>query len=93
MNGNLIAGLILNDSSDEVILDPRTIATHYVKSWFFLDLLSSMPLDYLFLLIDVDTHTANMGQLVHAGKTSFFLLLFAYFTKNFTRAIEIAYHL
>lgn len=60
-----VSGIILNDFADEIILDPKQIAKHYVKSWFFLDLISSIPMDYIFLMWDSE---ANFSQLFHAGK-------------------------
>ncbi|KAK7501568.1 hypothetical protein BaRGS_00006999 [Batillaria attramentaria] len=64
---NFRTGIILNDFADEIILDPKKIAKHYVKSWFFLDLLSSIPMDYIFLMWDSE---ANFNQLFHAGMKS-----------------------
>ena len=61
-----VAGIILNDFADEIILDPKMIAKHYLKSWFFLDLLSSIPMDYIFLMWDSE---ADFNQLFHAGNT------------------------
>jgi hypothetical protein len=58
----VFSGVILNDFADEIILDPKLIARHYIKSWFFLDLISSIPMDYIFLLWD-----AEANQLFHAG--------------------------
>ncbi|XP_071168792.1 potassium/sodium hyperpolarization-activated cyclic nucleotide-gated channel 2-like isoform X4 [Mytilus edulis] len=60
---NFRTGVIVNDFADEIILDPKLIARHYIKSWFFLDLLSSIPMDYIFLLWD-----AEANQLFHAGR-------------------------
>ncbi|XP_060594853.1 potassium/sodium hyperpolarization-activated cyclic nucleotide-gated channel 2-like isoform X3 [Ruditapes philippinarum] len=62
---NFRTGIILNDFADEIILDPKLIAKHYFKSWFFLDLISSIPMDYIFLMWDSE---ANFSQLFHAGK-------------------------
>ncbi|XP_025077225.1 uncharacterized protein LOC112553938 isoform X4 [Pomacea canaliculata] len=62
---NFRTGIILNDFADEIILDPKQIARHYIKSWFFLDLLSSIPMDYIFLMWDSE---ANFSQLFHAGR-------------------------
>ncbi|XP_033749800.1 potassium/sodium hyperpolarization-activated cyclic nucleotide-gated channel 3-like isoform X2 [Pecten maximus] len=62
---NFRTGVILNDFADEIILDPKLIARHYVKSWFFLDLISSIPMDYIFLMWDAE---ADFNQLFHAGR-------------------------
>ena len=40
------------DNSEQVIIDPVLIAKHYIRTWFFLDLLSSIPLDYIFLIFN-----------------------------------------
>lgn len=40
------------DNSEQVILDPKLIAKHYLRTWFFLDLISSIPLDYIFLIFN-----------------------------------------
>nr|XP_022331361.1 potassium/sodium hyperpolarization-activated cyclic nucleotide-gated channel 3-like isoform X1 [Crassostrea virginica] len=62
---NFRTGIILNDFADEIILDPKLIAKHYVKSWFFLDLVSTIPMDYIFLWWDAET---DIYQMVHAGR-------------------------
>uniref|UniRef100_A0A8W8HXJ7 Cyclic nucleotide-binding domain-containing protein n=3 Tax=Magallana TaxID=2171616 RepID=A0A8W8HXJ7_MAGGI len=62
---NFRTGIILNDFADEIILDPKLIAKHYVKSWFFLDLISTIPMDYIFLWWDAE---ADFYQMVHAGR-------------------------
>ena len=41
------------DNSEQVIIDPVLIAKHYIRTWFFLDLISSIPLDYIFLIFNV----------------------------------------
>jgi len=60
------AGIIADNFADEIILEPRQIAKHYLKTWFLLDLISSIPLDYIILLFSPD---ANLTQLLHAGDT------------------------
>ena len=40
------------DNSEQVILDPKLIARDYLRTWFFLDLISSIPLDYIFLIFN-----------------------------------------
>jgi hypothetical protein len=54
-----VVGVLRNDYIDEIILEPRLIAMHYIKTWFVIDLLSSLPVDYLFLFIDTGDHTGS----------------------------------
>lgn len=54
------------DLPEQVILDPKLIARTYIKSWFFLDLISSIPLDYIFLIFNQD-YSDNF-QILHAGR-------------------------
>ncbi|KAA0201330.1 hypothetical protein HAZT_HAZT010649 [Hyalella azteca] len=49
---NFRTGIMQQDNSEQVILDPKLIARYYLKTWFFLDLISSVPLDYIFLIIN-----------------------------------------
>ena len=58
------AGIIADNFADEVILEPTEIAKHYLKTFFFLDLISSLPLDYILLSVSPET---SVNQLVHAG--------------------------
>lgn len=48
----LISGIMQQDNAEQVILDPKLIAKHYLRTWFFLDLISSIPLDYIFLIFN-----------------------------------------
>lgn len=54
------------DLPEQVILDPKEIAHHYIHSWFFLDLLSSIPLDYIFLIFNQDY--GDNFQILQAGR-------------------------
>lgn len=61
------------DNAEQVILDPKLIAKHYLKTWFFLDLISSIPLDYIFLIfnqvtIDSDHSRYHIYSLCHHNK-------------------------
>ncbi|KAJ6649745.1 Potassium/sodium hyperpolarization-activated cyclic nucleotide-gated channel 4, partial [Pseudolycoriella hygida] len=49
---NFRTGIMQQDNAEQVILDPRLIAQNYLKTWFFLDLISSIPLDYIFLIFN-----------------------------------------
>ncbi|KAM7285732.1 potassium/sodium hyperpolarization-activated cyclic nucleotide-gated channel 2 [Ixodes scapularis] len=63
---NFRTGIMHQDNSEQVILDPRMIAHHYIRTWFFLDLISSIPLDYIFLIFIQDY--SDSFQLLHAGR-------------------------
>jgi len=72
------SGIIADNFADEVILEPTEIAKHYLKTFFFLDLISSLPLDYILLSVSPET---SVNQLVHAGlyaAACVFLLLTAH---------------
>uniref|UniRef100_A0A8C9QTY3 Potassium/sodium hyperpolarization-activated cyclic nucleotide-gated channel 1-like n=1 Tax=Scleropages formosus TaxID=113540 RepID=A0A8C9QTY3_SCLFO len=43
---------IVNEESSEIILDPKVIKLNYLKSWFVVDFLSSIPVDYIFLIVE-----------------------------------------
>lgn len=61
--------------ADEIILDPKEIAKHYVRSWFILDLISSLPLDYLTRVLS-PAMEGSVTQLLHAGMLEHRCLLF-----------------
>lgn len=54
------------DLPEQVILDPKLIARSYMRTWFFLDLISSIPLDYIFLIFNQDY--GDNYQIFHAGR-------------------------
>ncbi|KAM4567954.1 potassium/sodium hyperpolarization-activated cyclic nucleotide-gated channel 4 [Fundulus diaphanus] len=43
---------IMKEDSTEILLDPRAIRQKYLKTWFLVDFLSSIPVDYIFLMVD-----------------------------------------
>ncbi|XP_029475934.1 uncharacterized protein LOC115100951 [Rhinatrema bivittatum] len=43
---------IVNEDSSEIILDPQVIKMNYLKSWFVVDFISSIPVDYIFLIVE-----------------------------------------
>jgi len=53
------------DNAEQVILDPKLIAKHYLRTWFFLDLISSIPLDYIFLIFN-QVSTRRIVRLIRA---------------------------
>jgi len=57
-------GVIADKNCDEVILEPRVIAVRYIKTWFLVDLISSLPLDYIILMFSPER---NVVQFVRAG--------------------------
>ena len=67
-----ISGVISNEPGSEVILDPRKICFAYLKTWFIIDFLSSVPVDYIFMfIIFMDGQPMHHNaSLLHAGKAS-----------------------
>ncbi|XP_038073833.1 potassium/sodium hyperpolarization-activated cyclic nucleotide-gated channel 1-like [Patiria miniata] len=49
---NLRTGYMDLNTAEQVILEPKKIAIHYLKSWFTVDFVSSIPMDCIFLAID-----------------------------------------
>jgi len=48
-------------------MEPIAIARHYLRTWFLVDFISSIPLDYIILALSPDT---NVTQMMHAGTRS-----------------------
>ncbi|XP_062843628.1 potassium/sodium hyperpolarization-activated cyclic nucleotide-gated channel 2-like [Trichomycterus rosablanca] len=48
---NFRTGIIIEDNSD-IILDPKTIKQKYLRTWFVVDFVSSIPVDYIFLIVE-----------------------------------------
>ncbi|XP_050295881.1 potassium/sodium hyperpolarization-activated cyclic nucleotide-gated channel 2 isoform X3 [Anthonomus grandis grandis] len=65
---NFRTGIMQQDNAEQVILDPRLIARHYLRTWFFLDLISSIPLDYMFLIFNQFQDYGDSFQFLHAGR-------------------------
>lgn len=60
------SGIMQQDNAEQVILDPKIIAKNYLKTWFFLDLISSIPLDYIFLIFN-QVSWARLGRSLQHG--------------------------
>ncbi|XP_034072119.1 potassium/sodium hyperpolarization-activated cyclic nucleotide-gated channel 1 [Gymnodraco acuticeps] len=48
---NFRTGIVFEDNT-EIILDPNKIKKKYLKSWFMVDFVSSIPVDYIFLIVE-----------------------------------------
>ncbi|XP_021456928.2 potassium/sodium hyperpolarization-activated cyclic nucleotide-gated channel 2 isoform X1 [Oncorhynchus mykiss] len=48
---NFRTGIVFEDNT-EIILDPRKIKRTYLKTWFLVDFVSSIPVDYIFLIVE-----------------------------------------
>uniref|UniRef100_A0A8C6UX94 Hyperpolarization activated cyclic nucleotide-gated potassium channel 4 n=1 Tax=Neogobius melanostomus TaxID=47308 RepID=A0A8C6UX94_9GOBI len=48
---NFRTGIVKEDNT-EIILDPQLIKVKYLKSWFAVDFISSIPVDYIFLIVE-----------------------------------------
>lgn len=60
---SFFSGIMQQDNAEQVILDPKLIAKHYLRTWFFLDLISSIPLDYIFLIFNQVNVRCNLAML------------------------------
>lgn len=50
---NFRTGILGEDS--HIILDPKEIRMHYLRTWFTVDFISSIPVDYIFLIVDLES--------------------------------------
>ncbi|CAJ1060262.1 potassium/sodium hyperpolarization-activated cyclic nucleotide-gated channel 2 [Xyrichtys novacula] len=48
---NFRTGIVFEDNT-EIILDPEKIKKKYLKTWFVVDFVSSIPVDYIFLIVE-----------------------------------------
>ncbi|XP_061576922.1 potassium/sodium hyperpolarization-activated cyclic nucleotide-gated channel 3-like [Cololabis saira] len=48
---NFRTGIVKEDNT-EIILNPHKIKIKYLKSWFVVDFISSIPVDYIFLIVE-----------------------------------------
>ncbi|XP_077451915.1 potassium/sodium hyperpolarization-activated cyclic nucleotide-gated channel 3-like [Stigmatopora argus] len=48
---NFRTGIVKEDNT-EIVLDPQKIKTKYLKGWFVVDFISSIPVDYIFLIVE-----------------------------------------
>ncbi|XP_010870178.3 potassium/sodium hyperpolarization-activated cyclic nucleotide-gated channel 2 [Esox lucius] len=48
---NFRTGIVFEDNT-EIILEPRKIKMTYLKTWFVVDFVSSIPVDYIFLIVE-----------------------------------------
>ncbi|XP_055073929.1 potassium/sodium hyperpolarization-activated cyclic nucleotide-gated channel 2 [Misgurnus anguillicaudatus] len=48
---NFRTGIVYEENT-EIILDPEKIKMKYLKSWFVVDFVSSIPVDYIFLIVE-----------------------------------------
>ncbi|MBN3295409.1 HCN4 protein, partial [Amia calva] len=48
---NFRTGIVKEDNT-EIILDPQRIKMKYLRSWFVVDFISSIPVDYIFLIVE-----------------------------------------
>ncbi|XP_069914549.1 potassium/sodium hyperpolarization-activated cyclic nucleotide-gated channel 2 isoform X3 [Oryctolagus cuniculus] len=48
---NFRTGIVVEDNT-EIILDPEKIKRRYLRTWFVVDFVSSIPVDYIFLIVE-----------------------------------------
>uniref|UniRef100_A0A8C4R5J1 Cyclic nucleotide-binding domain-containing protein n=1 Tax=Eptatretus burgeri TaxID=7764 RepID=A0A8C4R5J1_EPTBU len=69
---NFRTGIVVEDNT-EIILDPGHIKRKYLRTWFLVDFVSSIPVDYIFLIVesgmDTDMYkTARALRIVRFAK-------------------------
>uniref|UniRef100_UPI00358E5FEC potassium/sodium hyperpolarization-activated cyclic nucleotide-gated channel 2-like n=1 Tax=Myxine glutinosa TaxID=7769 RepID=UPI00358E5FEC len=69
---NFRTGIVVEDNT-EIILDPGHIKRKYLRTWFLVDFVSSIPVDYIFLIVEsgIDTDmykTARALRIVRFAK-------------------------
>lgn len=61
---NFRTGIVDFDRQEEVILDKKIIRQRYLRGWFIIDALSSIPFDYIYLIVSsYSSDEANKGIL------------------------------
>ncbi|KAM9108553.1 potassium/sodium hyperpolarization-activated cyclic nucleotide-gated channel 3 isoform 2-T2 [Megaptera novaeangliae] len=50
---NFRTGIVVEEGA-EILLAPRAIRTRYLRTWFLVDLISSIPVDYIFLVVELE---------------------------------------
>ncbi|MBZ3881754.1 Potassium/sodium hyperpolarization-activated cyclic nucleotide-gated channel 2 [Sciurus carolinensis] len=48
---NFRTGIVIEDNT-EILLDPEKIKKRYLRTWFLVDFVSSIPVDYIFLIVE-----------------------------------------
>jgi len=61
---NFHTGIIEDSGDEEVILDLPTIRRRYLRSWFSVDMVSSLPIDYLLQCTSVERPSASASRAV-----------------------------
>ncbi|XP_043310413.1 potassium/sodium hyperpolarization-activated cyclic nucleotide-gated channel 3 isoform X1 [Cervus canadensis] len=50
---NFRTGIVVEEGA-EILLAPQAIRTRYLRTWFLVDLISSIPVDYIFLVVELE---------------------------------------
>ncbi|XP_029789318.1 potassium/sodium hyperpolarization-activated cyclic nucleotide-gated channel 3 [Suricata suricatta] len=50
---NFRTGIVVEEGA-EILLAPRAIWSRYLRTWFLVDLISSIPVDYIFLVVELE---------------------------------------
>ncbi|XP_038527874.1 potassium/sodium hyperpolarization-activated cyclic nucleotide-gated channel 3 isoform X3 [Canis lupus familiaris] len=50
---NFRTGIVVEEGA-EILLAPRAIRSRYLRTWFLVDLISSIPVDYIFLVVELE---------------------------------------
>lgn len=65
---NFRTGIIDFDRQEEVILDKRVIRRRYLHGWFIIDVLSSLPFDYVYIIASSGNSGGDNQPIVQASR-------------------------
>ena len=51
---NFRTGIVSNDGNG-IVMEPELVARDYLRSWFLIDFVSSMPIDFFMTVLAADT--------------------------------------
>lgn len=75
-------------------MEPKKIAKRYLKTWFIIDFLSSIPMDYIFLIVEESGQVFQLARTGRALKVIRFVKLLSLFKLlRISRLVRYVYQL
>ena len=80
---NFHTGVIVDSGDGDVILDLKTIRLRYLRSWFIIDLVSTIPVDYLLQVMNKLLLKLNKMLVENCFKGCYLKLLIVTFVERY----------